>query len=96
VNFIGVPIAALDAHTNFSGSGVLPSEFRMSSLSEAVPAQPILLLIAGLIMVLTLWFSSKAKAVVKTSVDLSRQDSGEERFEPNSLSRGIVRGSIAL
>jgi len=96
VNFIGVPIAALDAYTNFSGSGILPSAFRMTSLAEAVPAQPILLLIAGLIMVLTLWFSSKAKAVVKTSVDLSRQDSGEERFEPNSLSRGIVRGSIAI
>lgn len=96
VNFIGVPIAALDAHTDFSTSGALASEFKMTSLSQAVPAQPILLLIAGLVMVLTLWFSSKAKAVVKTSVDLSRQDSGDERFEPNSLSRGIVRTSIAL
>jgi len=95
VNFIGVPIAALDAHTNFSGSGVLPSEFKMSSLAEAVPAQPLLLLLAGLIMVLTLWFSSKAKSVVKTSVDLSRQDVVKERFEPNFLSRSIVRMSMA-
>lgn len=96
VNFIGVPIAALDAHTDFNGSGILASEYKMSSLAEAVPAQPVLLLIAGLVMVLTLWFSSKAKAVVKTSVDLSRQDSGEERFEPNTLSRSIVRGTIVL
>lgn len=94
VNFIGVPIASLDAYTNFSNSGVSPTEFRMTSLSKAVPAQPILLLIAGLIMVLTLWFSSKAKAVVKTSVDLSRQDDVKERFEPNFISRNIVRWSI--
>ncbi len=96
VNFIGVPIAALDAHANFIISGVSPSDFRMSSLAKAIPAQPLLLLLAGLIMVLTLWFSSKAKAVVKTSVDLSRQDSGEERFEPNTLSRSLVRGTIIL
>ncbi|TBN16353.1 inorganic phosphate transporter [Hyunsoonleella pacifica] len=95
VNFIGVPIAALDAHNDIVASGVLdPSKYRMTSLTEAVPAQPILLLLAGLIMVLTLWFSSKAKAVVKTSVDLSRQDEVNERFEPNFLSRNIVRLSI--
>ncbi|WP_136482417.1 inorganic phosphate transporter [Cognatitamlana onchidii] len=95
VNFIGVPIAALDSFTNWSVSGVLPSEFRMTSLSEAIATKPYLLLIAGLVMVLTLWFSSKAKAVVKTSVDLSRQDAVKERFEPNFLSRGIVRMTIA-
>ena len=95
VNFIGVPIAGLDAYNDFSANGISPTEFRMTSLSEAVPAQPILLLIAGLIMVLTLWFSSKAKAVVKTSVDLSRQEDVKERFEPNYLSRGIVRYSMA-
>lgn len=95
VNFIGVPIAALDAHNDIVASGVVdPSKYRMTSLSEAVPAQPILLLLAGLVMVLTLWFSSKAKAVVKTSVDLSRQDEVNERFEPNFLSRNIVRLSI--
>jgi hypothetical protein len=45
-------------------------------------------------MVITLWFSSKAKSVVKTSVDLARQDEGEERFEPNYLSRQIVKFSV--
>lgn len=95
VNFIGVPIAAYDSYLHWSTSGILPSEFRMTGLSEAVATKPILLLIAGLVMVLTLWFSSKAIAVVKTSVDLSRQDEGKERFEPNFLSRTIVRYSIA-
>lgn len=94
VNFIGVPIAGLDAYNDFIGSGLAPSEYRMTNMAQAVPAKPILLLIAGLVMVLTLWFSSKAKAVVKTSVDLSRQDEGKERFQPNFLSRNIVRMSI--
>lgn len=96
VNFIGVPIAAYNSYEAWSGSGVLPTEFVMTALNAPVKTQPVLLLIAGLIMVLTLWFSSKAKAVVKTSVDLSRQDDIKERFEPNFLSRNIVRFSIGL
>lgn len=94
VNFIGVPIAAFNSYEAWSGSGVLPSDYAMTALGQPVQTQPYLLLIAGLIMVLTLWFSSKARAVVKTSVDLSRQDNVKERFEPNFLSRGIVRMSI--
>lgn len=98
VNFIGVPIAALNSHQlwfdAYQTTQVLPTNFGMSSLSDAVATQPYLLLIAGLVMVLTLWFSSKAKAVVKTSVDLSRQDDVKERFEPNYLSRSIVRFSM--
>lgn len=96
VNFIGVPIAAYNAYESWSISGILPSEYAMTALAEPVKTQPFLLLIAGLIMVLTLWFSSKAKAVVKTSVDLSRQDEGKERFQPNFLSRNIVRLTIGL
>ncbi len=96
VNFIGVPIAAYNSYEAWVASGISPSEFGMASLAQKVPTQPYLLLIAGLIMVLTLWFSSKARAVVKTSVDLSRQDEVKERFEPNFLSRNIVRLSIGL
>ncbi|MDB9783286.1 inorganic phosphate transporter, partial [Winogradskyella sp.] len=96
VNFIGVPIAAYNAYEAWSISGVSPTDFEMTALGEPVQTQPILLLIAGLIMVLTLWFSSKAKAVVKTSVDLSRQDEVKERFEPNFLSRHVVRLTIGI
>lgn len=95
VNFIGVPIAAFNSYETWSVSNILPDNFAMTALSEPVATEPYLLLIAGLVMVLTLWFSSKAKAVVKTSVDLSRQDDVDERFEPNFLSRNIVRLSIA-
>ncbi|NRB59834.1 MAG: inorganic phosphate transporter [Winogradskyella sp.] len=96
VNFIGVPIAAYNSYEAWSISGVQPSNYVMTALGEPVQTEPLLLLIAGLIMVLTLWFSSKAKAVVKTSVDLSRQDEVKERFEPNYLSRNIVRLTIGL
>lgn len=96
VNFIGVPIAAYNSYEVWSTSGILASEFAMIDLSKPVQTEPYLLLIAGLIMVLTLWFSSKAKAVVKTSVDLARQDEGKERFQPNFLSRNIVRLTIGL
>lgn len=96
VNFIGVPIAAYNSYEAWSISGVDAHSFSMEILAAKVKTQPYLLLIAGLIMILTLWFSSKAKAVVKTSVDLSRQDEGKERFEPNFLSRSIVRGTIGL
>lgn len=95
VNFIGVPIAALNSYEAWSITNILPQHFPMTALSQPVRTQPYLLLVAGLIMVLTLWFSSKAKAVVKTSVDLSRQDNVKERFEPNALSRSIVRFSIS-
>lgn len=94
VNFIGVPIAAYNAFQDWSISGISPDAYSMESLAQKVETQPLLLLISGLIMVGTLWFSNKAKAVVKTSVDLSRQDEGEERFKPNFLSRSIVRSTV--
>jgi len=94
VNFIGVPIAGWQSYNAWVGSGVPATEFAMSVLGEKVATPTLLLFIAGMIMVITLWFSSKAKAVVKTSLDLSSQDDTKERFEPNHLSRVLVRGSI--
>ncbi len=94
VNFIGVPLAALESFNSWSASGELAQNFTMEGLSAAVRTPTYLLLASGVIMVITLWFSSKAKAVVKTSVDLSRQDEGEERFQPNFLSRQIVKFTI--
>jgi len=94
VNFIGVPIAALQSFQDWQGSGIPAAEFNMKGLTAAVQTPTLLLLASGAIMVLTLWFSSKAKSVVKTSVDLARQDEGEERFQPNYLSRQIVKFSV--
>lgn len=96
VNFIGVPIAAWQSYEAWVGSGVAASEFTMDALGAKVPTPTMLLFLAGMVMVLTLWFSSKAKKVVKTSIDLSNQGETQERFQPNSLSRGLVRGSMLL
>ena len=95
VNFIGVPIAALQSYQDWQVSGIPPADFNMGGLSAAVRTPTLLLLLSGAVMILTLWFSSKAKGVVKTSVDLARQDEGDERFQPNYLSRQIVKLSIA-
>ena len=91
VNFIGVPIAAWQSYEAWSVSGVAATEFSMEVMSKKVPTPTVLLFIAGLVMILTLWFSKKARAVLKTSIDLSSQDSVKERFEPNFVSRGLVR-----
>ena len=95
VNFIGVPIAAYNSYLDWVSSGQLATEFSMISLADKVETQPLILLFAGLVMVITLWFSSKAKDVVKTSIDLSRQDSVKERFQPNFMSRSFVRFTVS-
>ena len=94
VNFIGVPIAAWQSYEAWIVSGVSAHEFSMEVLASKVPTPTILLFIAGMVMVITLWFSSKAKSVVKTSIDLSSQSETKERFQPNWLSRGFVRLAI--
>ena len=96
VNFIGVPMAAYNAFEQWTASGVLATDFPMDVLAKKVPTNNWLLFGAGMIMVLTLWFSTKAKGVVKTSLDLSRQGVTEERFQPNFLSRGLVRAAMAM
>jgi len=96
VNFIGVPMAAWHSYEAWSVSGVAASEFSMEILSKKVPTEPLLLFIAGGIMVVTLWFSKKARSVAETEINLSRQGDGNERFEPNLLSKSIVRGSSKL
>ncbi|GAA4235127.1 inorganic phosphate transporter [Postechiella marina] len=96
VNFIGVPVAAYNAFLAWSASGVAATEFPMDILAAKVPTNNFLLLIAGMIMVLTLWFSTKAKKVVKTSIDLASQSETKERFQPNGLSRGFVRFAVMM
>ena len=96
VNFIGVPMAAWHSYEAWSVSGIPASEFSMEILSEKVPTEPTLLFIAGGIMVVTLWLSKKARTVADTEINLSRQGDGSERFQPNFLSKSIVKGSSKL
>jgi len=96
VNFIGVPMAAYHSYEAWAASGQAPSAFSMEVLRTEVPAEPILLFISGGIMVLTLWFSKKARSVAETEIGLSRQGHGTEKFDPNMLSRAVVAGSTRL
>jgi phosphate/sulfate permease len=96
VNFIGVPIAAWNSYEAWSVSGVEANAFSMEILAKKVPSNVWLLLVAGGIMVITLWTSSKARNVIKTGIDLSRQGEGHEKFQPNPLSRLVVRASMGI
>jgi len=91
VNFIGVPIAAFQSYEAWVSSGLAANEFSMGVLSDKVATPTLFLLLSGVVMILTLVLSSKAKKVVKTSLDLSNQFETRERFKPNALSRYLVR-----
>ena len=96
VNFIGVPVAGLKAFQDFSqaGGGVAPDSLLMDGLTGSVQTNTFLLLTAGIIMVITLYFSRKARSVTQTEINLSRQSEGYERFGSSHLSRVIVRKVI--
>lgn len=96
VNFIGVAVAGMQGYEIWSAQGLPATELLMTGLDEKVPTPTILLLGAGVVMVATLWISSKAKKVTETEVNLSRQGDGEERFRPNVISRTIVGSAMAI
>lgn len=98
VNFIGVPLAGLSAYNNFAATeGADAATYMMGSLNDPVDTSPIYLFAAGIIMVLTLWFSKKSRHVTETEVGLARQDSGGvERFGSTMLSRSLVRAAINI
>ena len=95
VNFIGVPLAGLASFQDFvaNGNGE-PMGFLMSSLNGPAKTPFIYLFAAGAIMVVALITSKKAKNVIKTSVDLSRQDEGDEMFGSSGVARSIVRNTM--
>ena len=94
VNFVGVPLAAYSAYLDFSANGAGQADtFLMGSLNESAKTPFIFLFLSGVVMVYSLATSKKAQNVVKTSVDLSRQDEGEEMFGSSKVARSIVRGS---
>jgi len=99
VNFIGVPIAAYQAFEIWAAPGqtVGATEFMMSGLEkENLPAPFIFLALAGLVMVYTLWTSKKARTVIETEQNLSRQGEGNEKYNANNLSRNLVRAMMYL
>lgn len=96
VNFIGVPMAAYHSYIAWIGSGADATTFTMEVLDKKMPAESFLLFLSGGVMVVTLWFSKKAKTVAETELSLSRQGDTHEKFQPNMISRSIVKGSSWL
>ena len=96
VNFIGVPIGAIQAYDIYVAGGSNSSMLMGELASTDLKANFWYLLAGGGIMVYTLWTSKKAKEVIKTGVDLSRQGDGSEKFDANNLSRVIVRGVMYI
>ena len=87
-------MAGLKSYQIFAASGVAADHLVMSQLAGPVAANTYYLLIAGLIMVATLFLSKKAKTVTETEVNLARQDSGAERFGSSQFSRTLVRQTM--
>ena len=95
VNFIGVPLAGLDSFNDYmaNANGASTSTYLMTSLMESAKTPPFYLFIAGIIMIIAMATSKKAQNVIKTSVDLARQDEGDEMFGSSRAARSIVRAT---
>lgn len=92
VNFIGIPLAGLDSYQDWSGHGATDiNSYMMSSLAQPARSPFIYLAIAGVLMIIAMATSKKAHHVVQTSVDLSRQDEGDEMFGTSQAARSLVR-----
>lgn len=97
VNFVGVPLTGLEAYQDYTANGNGDAQdFMMRSLMDSAHTPAHYLIAAGLVMVLALIFSKKAQNVVKTSVDLSRQDGGDEMFGSSGVARTLVRTSRSI
>ena len=95
VNFIGVPVAGFDAYSIARHSG--DAGMLMEALNENVPANFLILLAAGAMMILTLWTSKKAMHVTETEISLSAQgDEGQEQYGSSLFSRTIVRAALNI
>lgn len=94
VNFIGVPLAGYSSFQDYSANaGGDAAGYMMDSLNGPAHTPVFFLIAAGLIMVISLATSKKAFNVVKTSVDLARQDAGDEMFGSSKMARVLVRFS---
>ncbi len=93
VNFIGVTLAGFSSFMDFTanGAGIAPDQFRMNSLNDPAGTPIYFLAGAGVIMVIALVTSKKARKVLQTSIDLSRQDGGDELFGTSPVARKVVR-----
>lgn len=98
VNFIGVPLAGYSSYIDYTANGQAAGAdgFLMTSLLGPAKTPWYFLFGSGAVMVIALATSKKAHNVIKTSVDLSRQDEGEENFGSTPIARTLVRFSLTM
>lgn len=95
VNFIGVPLTSLASYQDYMASGGDNLHgFMMGSLNGPANTPFYFLLGAGMIMVVSLATSKKARQVTQTTVGLSSKSQGDEMFGSSRLGRSLVRAAI--
>ena len=94
VNFIGVPLAGFDSYRMALDSG--NEAMLMGDLANTTPATIWLLLLAGIIMAVTLFFSRDAMKVATTELSLSAKNNKDERFGSSPISRSLVRFALNI
>lgn len=97
VNFIGVPLTGLASYQDYiaNGSGD-PHGFFMHSLNGPSSTPLYFLIGAGVIMVVALATSKKARNVSKTEIGLGSQYGGEEMFGSSRIARRLVRWALSV
>ncbi|WP_421921004.1 inorganic phosphate transporter [Marinifilum sp.] len=97
VNFIGVPLAGFKSFQAFvANPGTDPYGMTMGILSQKVQTETYLLIVAGVVMTVTLWFSKKARTVTETEIGLSSQNEGDEKFGSSFFARLLVRRCLYI
>ena len=95
VNFIGVPLTSLASYQDYMESGGgNPHGFLMDSLNGSANTPFYFLIGAGMIMVVSLATSRKARQVTQTTVGLSAQSQGDEMFGSSRIGRSLVRVAL--
>lgn len=98
VNFIGTPLAGLESYLDFThhGNGFSPDNYYVKVLAgeSHLPHMHWYLVGAGIVMTIAICTSKKAHKVVETTVNLSRQDEGEEVFSSSRIARHTVRAVL--
>ena len=96
VNFIGVAVGGYIAFQSWASSGADPEHYNMGVLSQKFATPTWILLIAGFIMIITLWTNAKSRKVTDTEVSLGRQEEGDEKFRSTWVSRLMVGAVIYI
>ncbi len=97
VNFIGVPLTGLASYQDYTANGDgNPTGFMMGSLNSAASTPLYFLIGAGLVMVVSLATSKKARKVAQTEIGLGSQNGNDEMFGSSRIARRLVRWSLSV